>query len=261
MKNNKNRNTLFTAIAISAVILVCLGVVSQFTTTTSEINTDNKAKSQNNDDLSKISIEDVLDINPNAVLNNENNQSSNSDSNLESELIDNSENKYESESPDTAKVQNDENDNSITVSVDGYDLANATWPVSSKEIVMDYSYNTTPVYSKTYNEYRSDHTGIDIKASENEEVKCAYAGKVVEITNDDRLGKLVKVEHTQGIYSIYANLAEDVNVTLNQRVSEGDVIGYVGNSASAESAEGTHLHFGVIAFSDYVNPSEYIKVK
>lgn len=257
MKKNKNRNTLFTAIAVSAVILVCLGVVSQFTMPTSGINTDNKEISQNKEDLSKISIEDVLDINPNTALDNENNQSANAESNLESELIDNA----ESETPDTEEAQNDENENSITVSVDGYDLANATWPVSSKEIVMDYSYNTTPVYSKTYNEYRSDHTGIDIKASRNEEVKCAYAGKVVEISNDDRLGKLVKVEHAQGIYSIYANLSEDVKVTLNQRVSEGDVIGYVGNSASAESSEETHLHFGVIAFSDYVNPNEYIKVK
>ncbi len=259
MKENKNRNTLFTAIAVSAVILVCLGVVSQFTMPTSEINTDNKEISQNNEDLSKISIEDVLDINPNKALNNEKRQSANSESNSEPELIDNAESEYESETPDTANAQNAEN--SITVSVDGYDLANATWPVSSKEIVMDYSYNTTPVYSKTYNEYRSDHTGIDIKASANEEVKCAYAGKVVEISNDDRLGKLVKVEHSQGIYSIYANLSEDVKVTLNQRVSEGDVIGYVGNSAAAESAEETHLHFGVIAFSDYVNPGEYIKVK
>ncbi len=165
----------------------------------------------------------------------------------------------ESEDEASASKELDEESSTVTVSVDGYNLANAVWPVSQKEITMAYSYNTLPVFSKTYNAYRSDHAGIDIAAKEGEEVRCAYKGKVVEITNDSRLGKTVKVQHAEDVFSIYANLAEDVSVTLNQSVNAGDVLGKVGSTASSEIAEDSHLHFGVQAFGDYVDPTEYVR--
>ena len=164
-----------------------------------------------------------------------------------------------SEEKAEASIEEEAEAGTVTVSVDGYDLANAVWPVSGKDITMAYSYNTLPVFSKTYNAYRSDHTGIDIAAKQGEEVRCAYKGKVVEITDDARLGKTVKVQHAEDVFSIYANLAEDVNVTLNQSVKAGDILGKVGNTASSEIAEDSHLHFGVEAFGDYVDPAEYIK--
>lgn len=165
----------------------------------------------------------------------------------------------DSEPEPVASSEEEKENDTVTVSVDGYDLANAVWPVSGKDITMAYSYNTLPVFSKTYNAYRSDHAGIDISAKEGEEVHCAYKGKVVEISNDDRLGKTVKVQHAEDVFSIYANLADDVNVTLNQSVNAGDVLGKVGSTASSEIADGSHLHFGVKAFGDYVDPTEYVK--
>ena len=42
------------------------------------------------------------------------------------------------------------------------DISNPAKPVKSGEIIMDYSYNTTPVYSKTLNEYSSTHTGLSL---------------------------------------------------------------------------------------------------
>lgn len=261
MKNKSDKNALTVGIAVSAVILVCLAVVSQNINGISTENEQNDNYSQNHSsDSSNISVNDVLDILPQNIEGGTNiRQSEISDDEVPAQSYVENEDNVPTDIADNSTEEIVEDKNSIMVSVDGYDLADAVWPVGSKEIAMEYSYNTIPVYSKTYGEYRSDHTGIDIKANLGEEVKCAYKGKVSEIYFDDRLGMLVKVEHAEGIYSVYANLDENVNVTLNQKVAEGDVLGTVGTTAASESAEETHLHFGVIAFGGYVNPLEYIK--
>ena len=131
-------------------------------------------------------------------------------------------------------------------------------PVSSSTITMAYSYGTDPVFSKTFNEYRSDHTGVDIAASVGEEVKCALAGKVVEIRTDPKLGKTIKIEHEGGIYTEYSNLSDDIKVIVNDNVEQGQVIGTVGTSALYESADDPHVHFALIIDGAYVDPAQYL---
>ncbi len=179
-------------------------------------------------------------------------------------------NKAETGNSETPDVSYDEEDTvsslggenteqTVNVSVEGFDVAKAVWPVHSKDIVMDYSYNTQPVYSRTFGEYRSDHAGIDIASDSGEDVKCAYDGKVIEIRGDAKLGMTVVVEHGSGIRTQYSNLEEKVNVTLNQNIKSGEIIGKTGNTALYESEEGSHLHFAVIAGNEYIDPCDYIK--
>lgn len=138
------------------------------------------------------------------------------------------------------------------------DITALSNPVTSTTVTMAFSYKTTPVFSTTFNEYRSDHTGIDIAAEIGEEVKCAYAGKVVEIRDDAKLGKTVKVEHAEGFYTEYSNLDDDIQVSVNDTVTAGQVLGKVGTSALYEIADAPHVHFAVIVNGEYVDPAGYL---
>ncbi len=69
----------------------------------------------------------------------------------------------------------------------------------------------------------------------------------------------VIVDHGKNIFTQYSNLEETVNVTLNQSLKAGDIIGKTGATALYESKEASHVHFGVIAAGSYIDPFDYIK--
>lgn len=146
----------------------------------------------------------------------------------------------------------------IAAATGNIDFSKLVWPVTSTKTVMDYSYNAEPVFSPTFNEYRSDHTGIDISAQKGEEVKSVYDGTVTEIYDDEKLGTTIRVDHGNNIISEYANLDRNVSVTLNQKVKSGATIAKVGDTAKYELAEEPHLHFALILNGKYVDINDYL---
>lgn len=70
-------------------------------------------------------------------------------------------------------------------------------------------------------------------------------------------GNYVIIEHENNIFTMYAHLTTDVQVSVGQQVSKGQIIGLMGNSGSST---GPHLHFGVstgmpnTAGSRWLNP-------
>lgn len=155
------------------------------------------------------------------------------------------------------KVENEETKDVANTSQ--IDLSNIVRPVKSAEIIMDYSYNTTPVYSKTLQEYISDHKGIDLKSYKNENVKSIMDGKVNRAYYDDRLGYTVEIDHGNGLCSIYSNLNKKLNVKKGDNISKGEVLGSIGKSASFEIADDYHLHFEVKRNVDIINPTTLLK--
>ncbi|MBR6802132.1 MAG: M23 family metallopeptidase [Eubacteriaceae bacterium] len=129
-------------------------------------------------------------------------------------------------------------------------------PVSADRIVMDYSYDTDPVYSKTFNEYRSDHTGVDYAAKDGEEVFAAAEGKVSDLYEDERLGFTVVVAH-EGFETRYSNLQRGMLVSVGDEVTPETALGRVGSSAIYESGEDSHVHFSVYVDGKCVDPKEY----
>ena len=117
----------------------------------------------------------------------------------------------------------------------------------------------TLVYSSTMEDYRT-HLGIDINASLGDEVKAAADGKITEIWYDPMMGQCVKLEHASGLCTVYRNLSEELaeNASVGKYVSEGDVIGCVGESAMIEIAQEPHLHFEATINGKYVDPTEYM---
>jgi Peptidase family M23 len=66
------------------------------------------------------------------------------------------------------------------------------------------------------------------------------------------LGNAVILTHSEGYKTIYAHMKENsVNVTMSQKVKQGDVLGYVGLSGLTEFP---HLHFQVMKGKAVVDP-------
>lgn len=114
------------------------------------------------------------------------------------------------------------------------------------------------IYSETLKEWIT-HTGIDIKANKTEVVKSSADGKVKSIKNDPRYGITVVVEHEDGFTTLYANLLTAEFVVVGENVKQGQTLGTIGNTATFEIADESHLHFEIFKDDESVDPSVYIK--
>lgn len=116
---------------------------------------------------------------------------------------------------------------------------------------------TELLYDETMADWRT-HDGLDIQADEGDSVKTAASGTVISVKNDEMMGTTVVIEHAGGYTTTYSSLQENPPVSEGQRVSAGDIIGVVGNTAAAESNMGPHLHFSVSKDGQVIDPSEYV---
>ena len=113
------------------------------------------------------------------------------------------------------------------------------------------------VYSETLGDWRT-HDGVDISAQEGTDVLAASSGTVRSVSDDPLMGTTVVLDHGDGYQTTYASLRAGAAVEVGDRVTAGQVIGTVGTTAAAESAQGPHLHFSVTHDGDAVDPEEYL---
>ncbi len=125
------------------------------------------------------------------------------------------------------------------------------------EIVKEFAKDKL-VYSETLKEWVI-HNGIDIKAEKTAIVKSAEDGTVKSIKNDPRYGISVVVEHQDGYKTVYSNLLTAEFIKEGEKVTQGQTLGTVGNTATFEIADDPHLHFEIIKGDEYLNPEQYIK--
>ena len=129
-------------------------------------------------------------------------------------------------------------------------------PVSG-EIITEYAKDNL-IYSKTLEEWVT-HTGIDIEGETSAIVKAAADGTITAIKNDPRYGTTIIISHVNGYETRYANLLTTEFVKVGEKVSQGQTIGTIGNSAVFEIMEKPHLHFELLKNNVYQNPNLYIK--
>ncbi len=115
------------------------------------------------------------------------------------------------------------------------------------------------LYSRTLDQWTT-HAGVDIAAAEGTEVCAVLPGTVASVYEDDALGWVVTIAHTNERMSLYGNLDETIPVAEGQKVNEGDVIGTVGDTALAECADEPHLHFGFFVEELPVDPGEHVEL-
>ncbi len=100
------------------------------------------------------------------------------------------------------------------------------------------------------------HTGVDISTAYGQAVIAPADGVVTFAADSGGYGRLVILEHGQGISTRYGHLASFA-VAIGQSVRRGDVIGYVGRSGRAT---GPHLHYEVRIQGVPVNPHKYLRI-
>lgn len=125
------------------------------------------------------------------------------------------------------------------------------------EIIKEYSKENL-IYSETLKEWTT-HTGVDIQAELTTVVKAASEGTVKSIKNDPRYGLTVIIEHVNGFETRYSNLLTAEFVKVGEKVTSGQTIGTVGNTASFEVLDKSHIHFEILKNSEYLDPTSYIK--
>ncbi|MFO7152285.1 MAG: M23 family metallopeptidase [Bacillota bacterium] len=76
--------------------------------------------------------------------------------------------------------------------------------------------------------------GIDIEQIEGTPVKAAAAGTVIQVAEDAELGRMIKIRHEGDVVTVYARLGE-VYVKLGDNISQGQIIGTVGEKGLAEN--------------------------
>jgi len=124
------------------------------------------------------------------------------------------------------------------------------WPLSGYYTVSsDYSMRDHPITGKY-----SQHTGIDIPAPKGTKIKAAADGEVIKVGYNTAYGNRVIISHGGGIQTLYGHMSKTA-CKVGQKVSAGDVIGYVGSTGYST---GNHLHFSVLKNGNYVNPWNYL---
>ncbi len=101
---------------------------------------------------------------------------------------------------------------------------------------------------------RQMHTGIDLAVDEGVPVKATADGKVIFAGVAGGYGKLVKIDHGNGIETRYAHNSA-LKVREGQFVRRGEVIALAGHTGLST---GDHLHYEVRVGGKPVNPRKYL---
>ena len=98
------------------------------------------------------------------------------------------------------------------------------------------------------------HTGVDLEAVSGTPVHVTADGVVTSAGWSGAYGKLVVVDHGNGLETYYAHLSE-CDVVVGQAVRKGQVIALSGGTGRAT---GPHMHYEVRVHGTPVNPYRYL---
>ncbi len=110
--------------------------------------------------------------------------------------------------------------------------------------------NAIIFYENTY----MQNSGIDYTLKEQFDIISILDGTVIEVTDNDVLGKTIKVRHTNDLISIYQSLSE-VNVKENDTIIRGQALGKSGTCKLYSNDN--NLHFELYHQGKNVDPEKY----
>lgn len=122
------------------------------------------------------------------------------------------------------------------------------------------TWNGNAANSSAHRSYEIDFNRTD---DVNDPVVAAGAGIVRTATHQgsvNRYGNLVKIEHPGGWFSYYAHLNR-MDVSIGQRVAQGQQIGLLGNTSAPGNNISPHLHFevrqGTTGYPNNIRPAHF----
>lgn len=136
------------------------------------------------------------------------------------------------------------------------------WPLAN--IVITQYFGGTEFAARNASVYggRAYHPGVDLGAPRGTAIYAPLTGTVRATGNTDLVpgcyswGKWTLIDHANGLSTLYAH-QDVISVSPGQKVSTGEVIGYVGNTGFST---GPHLHFTVYAKAG-VNVRKFNEIK
>jgi murein DD-endopeptidase MepM/ murein hydrolase activator NlpD len=130
------------------------------------------------------------------------------------------------------------------------------WPIQGGigHISMYYGQNENPFSSGQW--YL--HNGIDISTfRQGDPIVATADGKVIDASYDSSLGNCVTIQHSHGFLTRYGHLRAFA-VKKGQAVTQGQVIGYLGNTGRTT---GPHVHYEVHLGTSIIDPLRFLNVR
>jgi len=103
--------------------------------------------------------------------------------------------------------------------------------------------------------YVRDHKGLDFTADIGTPVYATGDGVVEVAYFSGTYGNVIFLDHGFGYETRYAHLSK-FNVTKNQKIKRGDIIGFVGDTGMSK---GPHLHYEVLYKGLQINPINFFQ--
>ncbi|MBT4209862.1 MAG: peptidoglycan DD-metalloendopeptidase family protein [Candidatus Komeilibacteria bacterium] len=140
--------------------------------------------------------------------------------------------------------------------LDSIDSDGLMWPIPSQRIT---AYFHDPDYPYRY---IFEHNAIDIATPQGTALRAAESGYVAKARDGGATGySYIMLVHADGLSSVYGHVNK-INVSADQFVSKGDIIGYTGGMPGTRGAgpfsTGPHLHLEVRLNGIPVNPLNYL---
>ena len=98
------------------------------------------------------------------------------------------------------------------------------------------------------------HTGIDFRGDTGEAIHVTAGGKVVSAGWSGGYGRMVEVDHGNGLATRYGHLSE-IDVQVGQTVKAGQTVGRMGSTGRST---GPHLHYETRIDGEAVNPAKFL---
>lgn len=99
------------------------------------------------------------------------------------------------------------------------------------------------------------HTGLDFRASMGDPVRATANGKVVSSGWAGGYGRMVEIDHGNGLSTRYGHLSE-IGVKVGDPIKIGQVIGAVGSTGRST---GPHLHYETRIDGEAVDPQKFLR--
>ena len=99
------------------------------------------------------------------------------------------------------------------------------------------------------------HTGLDFRAATGDPVRATANGKVVSAGWAGGYGRMVEIDHGNGLSTRYGHLSE-IGVKVGEAIKIGQVIGEVGSTGRST---GPHLHYETRIDGEAVDPQKFLR--